>query len=139
MLVLGKQAGTISTLYGVANCVKNRTRKNCVLQPISASRSLQCHPHLLLVNFENLVHCIFRNKYSTLEINVSHFGVLHWQQWQPPASTTDIIFTCEKIFSRHSLKKRDTSTILLFALANALYLLIYLFIVFIYSWLIYDL
>ena len=28
----------------------------------------------------------FGNENSTLEINVNHFGVLHWQQWQTPAS-----------------------------------------------------
>ena len=50
------------------------------------SFTVQCRPHLLLVKFENLVHSFFRNENSTLEINVSHFGVLHWQQWQPPAS-----------------------------------------------------
>ena len=39
-----------------------------------------------MLSNENLVHSIFRNESSTLEINVSHFWVLHWQQWQPPAS-----------------------------------------------------
>ena len=39
-----------------------------------------------MVKFENLVLSIFRNENSTLEINVSHSGVLHWQQWQPLAS-----------------------------------------------------
>ena len=50
------------------------------------SLAVQCRLHLLLVKFENLVHGFFRNENSTLETNVSHFGVLHWQQWQPPAS-----------------------------------------------------
>ena len=27
MLVVGKEASTLSTLHGIANCVKNRTRK----------------------------------------------------------------------------------------------------------------
>ena len=54
--------------------------------PTDVSLSQQCRPQLLSVKFENLVHSIFRNENSTLEINVSHFGVLHWQQWQPPAS-----------------------------------------------------
>ena len=43
------------------------------------------------LEFENLVHSIFRNENSTLKINVSHFGVLHWQQWQPPTSIPDCI------------------------------------------------
>ena len=54
--------------------------------PTDVSVSQQCRPQLLSVKFENLVHSIFRNENLTLEINVSHFGVLHWQQWQPPAS-----------------------------------------------------
>ena len=54
--------------------------------PTDVSVSLQCHPQLLSGRFENLVHNILTNENSTLEINVSHFRVLHWQQWQPPAS-----------------------------------------------------
>ena len=84
MLVVGEEANTLSTWHGIANCVKNGTRK--VVSSNRASRSLQCCPHLLSVKFENLVHRFFRNENSDLEINVSHFGVLHWQQWQPPAS-----------------------------------------------------
>ena len=57
--------------------------------PTNVSVSQQRRPQLLSANFENLVHSIFRNETSTLEINVSHFGVLHWQQWQPPASAPD--------------------------------------------------
>ena len=49
--------------------------------------SLQCRPQLLSVKFDNLIHSIFRNENSTLKINVSHFGVLHWQQRQHPASS----------------------------------------------------
>ena len=41
---------------------------------------------------ENL-HDIFRKETSSLEINVNFFGVLHWQQWQPPASTPEDIHT----------------------------------------------
>ena len=37
--------------------------------------------------FENFIHNIFRNEKSTLEINVTHFLVLHWQQWQSSRST----------------------------------------------------
>ena len=55
--------------------------------PTDVNFSLQCPPQLLLVKFENLVHSIFRNKNATLEINVSHFGMLHWHQWQAHAST----------------------------------------------------
>ena len=58
--------------------------------PTDVNVWLQCRPQLLLVNFENLAHKIFRNKSSTLEINVSHFGVLHWRQWQPPASAPSL-------------------------------------------------
>ena len=50
------------------------------------SVSQQCRAQLLSVKLQNLVHSIFRNENSTLEINVSHFGLLHWQYWQPPAS-----------------------------------------------------
>ena len=57
------------------------------------SFSLQCHPQLLSVKFKNFVHSIFRDENSTIEINVSHFGVLHWQQWQPPASALEMLFT----------------------------------------------
>ena len=48
--------------------------------PTDVTDSLQCHPQLLSVKFENLVHTIFRNENLTVDINV-----LHWQQWQPPA------------------------------------------------------
>ena len=83
MLVVGKEAKTLSTLHRIANCVKSGTRK--IISSNRASRSLQCRPHLLSLKFENLVHRFFRNENSNLEINVSHFGVRHRQQWQPPA------------------------------------------------------
>ena len=54
--------------------------------PTNVSVSLQCRLEPLSVKLENLVHSIFRNENSTLEIHMSHFRVLHWQQWQPPAS-----------------------------------------------------
>ena len=54
--------------------------------PTDVSVPLQCHAQLLSVKFENLVHSIFRNENSTMEINESYFVVLHWQQWQPAAS-----------------------------------------------------
>ena len=75
----------VSALHGIANCIKNGTvRKN--VPPAYGSISLQCHPQLLSDRFENLLHNIFRNENSTLEINVSLFGMLHWQQWQLPVS-----------------------------------------------------
>ena len=93
MLVVGKEAGTLSTLHGITNCVKNGTRKIVSSNRYQRlARWMQCLPHLLLVKFVVhssqyfLVHSFFRNENSTLEINVSHFGVLHWQQWQTPAS-----------------------------------------------------
>ena len=49
--------------------------------PTNISALLQCHPHLVLVKCEKLVYSI-----STKEN--SYFGVMHWQQWQPPASST---------------------------------------------------
>ena len=85
MLVVAKEASTLSILHGIANCVKNgATRK--LYPPTDVSVSQQRRPQLLSAKFENLVQSIIRNETSTLEINVSHFGVLHWQQWQPPAS-----------------------------------------------------
>ena len=53
--------------------------------------STQCHPQLLSDRLENLIHNIFRNENSTLEINMSLFEMLHWQQWQPPASAPGTI------------------------------------------------
>ena len=58
----------------------------CNVRCFTRSVSQQCRPQLLSVKFENLVQSIFRNENSTLEINVSHFRVLHWQHWQHPAS-----------------------------------------------------
>ena len=85
MLVVGKKASTLSTLHGIGNCVKNGITRNIVssnqCQPLAA-----VSPTILSVKFENIVHSIFRKENSTLKINVSHFRVLHWQQWQPPAS-----------------------------------------------------
>ena len=88
MLVVGKEASTLSTLHGIANCVKNGQQEK-LYSPTDVSISQQCRPQLLSVKFENLVHSIFRNEKLTLEINVSNFGVLHWQQWQPPACAPD--------------------------------------------------
>ena len=54
--------------------------------PTDISVPLQCHPQQLSVRFENLVHSIFKNENSSMEINMSYFRVLHWQQWQSLAS-----------------------------------------------------
>ena len=77
MLVVGKEATVLRKLHGIANYAKNRTIRK--LYPATdVSVSLQCRTQRLLVKFENLVHSSFGNKNSTLEINLSHFGVLHW-------------------------------------------------------------
>ena len=90
MLIVEKEASTLSTLHRIANCVKNGTTRKIVSS--NRCQRLACRPQLLSVKFENLVHSIFRNENSTLEINVSHFEVLHWQQWQPPASAPGYCF-----------------------------------------------
>ena len=86
MLVVGKEASTLSRLHGIANCVKNGTRKI-----ISSNR----YQHLARCSvthtyFQSSLRILFTvffgNENSNLEINVNHFGVLHWQQWQTPAS-----------------------------------------------------
>ena len=69
MLVVGKEASTLSTLLGIVNCVKNGTTRK-----ISSNRC-QRLAAVLSVKFENLVPSIFRNENSSLEINVSHFPV----------------------------------------------------------------
>ena len=75
----------VSTLHEIGNCNKNGTiRKN--VPPAYGEISPQCRPQLLSDKFENLIHNIIRNENSTLGINVGLFGVLHWQQWHPPAS-----------------------------------------------------
>ena len=85
MLFVVKEASTLLTLCGIANCAKNGTTgKMC--PPADVSFPRQCHKKLLSFNFKNPVHSIFRNKNSTLEINVSHFKALHLQQWKPSAS-----------------------------------------------------
>ena len=81
-----KEASILSTLHEIQNCVNNK--KHCILQLIPVSHSLQCCSQLLSFKLENLPHTIFRNGNSTLEINVTHFVVLHWQQCQPLASTS---------------------------------------------------
>ena len=58
---------------------KTRQTDKEKLDPLTdVSVPLQCHPQLLSLKFENLVHSIFRNENPTIEINVSYFGVLHW-------------------------------------------------------------
>ena len=47
--------------------------------PSDVSGPLQCHPQLVSVMFENLVHSIFSK-------DNFYFRALHWQHSQPPAS-----------------------------------------------------
>ena len=85
MLVAGKEeANTLSTLHGIANCAKNGTTRKIVSS--NRCQMMQRRPQLLLGKFRTLF--IFRKENSTLEMNVSHFEVLHWQQWKPSASAT---------------------------------------------------
>ena len=75
-LVVGKEASTLTTLDGVANCVKNRTTRKIV--PSNRCQHLTTvSPTTPLSQYENLVHNILTNKNSTLEIDVCHFGVLY--------------------------------------------------------------
>ena len=91
ILVLQKDASTFPYIAQTRElCYKRNNKKNCILQPMSVSCSLQCRPQLLWVKSENPVCSSFRNENSSLEINVSHFGVLYWQQWQPSASASDV-------------------------------------------------
>ena len=69
--------------------------------PAYDSISPQCRPHLLSNRFENLIQNILGNENSTLEINVSLFGVLHWQQCQPPASAPET--PSQKITAGHGV------------------------------------
>ena len=72
--------------------LKTEKQKNKkIFQPVSASRYSVAH-RFLLVRFQNLLHNILTNENSTLETNVSHFGVLHWHQWYPTAYATGNIF-----------------------------------------------
>ena len=76
-----RQIRLVSTLYGIANRIKNGTiRKNV---PPAYNRSVA------LNYFRTGLKILFRNENSTLEIHVSLFGVLHWQQLQPSASAPD--------------------------------------------------
>ena len=43
MLVVGKEASSLSTLHGIMNCTKRDNKKNCILQPMSASRCSVAH------------------------------------------------------------------------------------------------
>ena len=66
--------------------VRKTGKQKKLYPPTDISIWLQCRPQLLLAKFRTLF--IFRNKNFTLEMNVSHFEVLHWQQWKPSASST---------------------------------------------------
>ena len=41
----------------------------------------------------------FRNENLALEINVNHFGVLNWQQWQPSASAPVLTVLAKQLFA----------------------------------------
>ena len=75
----------------LAHCTESRIvlkmgQQQKLYPPTDISVPLQCHPQQLSVRFENLVHSIFKNENSSMEINMSYFRVLHWQQWQSLAS-----------------------------------------------------
>ena len=89
MLVVGKKPNIFSTLHGIKNCVKNGTIRKIV-------SSNQCQ-HLARCGvthnyFQSSLRILFTAflETKTLEINVIQFGVLHWQQWQPPASVYEV-------------------------------------------------
>ena len=86
--VIRKEPSTLSTLQEWQIVLKMGQQEK-LYPPINVSILLQYHPQQLLVKFENLVHSIFRNENSTMEINVSYFRMMHWQQWQPPAFVPD--------------------------------------------------
>ena len=63
-----------------------RTGRQEKLYPLTdVSAPLQCHPKLVLIKFENIVHSIFRKENSYLR-------VLHWQQQQSTTSAPDSKF-----------------------------------------------
>ena len=86
-----------------------RQEKLCPLTDVSVS--LQCRPQLLPVRSENLVNNILKNEISTLELNLRHFGVLHWQQWQPPASAP----ASNRIEACHRISKKISTVIVTFS------------------------
>ena len=69
--------------------------------PTNISALLQCHPHLVLVKCEKLVYSI-----STKEN--SYFGVMHWQQWQPPASTPGSEFYNSQFLKYNNIEMYST-------------------------------
>ena len=69
LLVVEKEASTSRIVL--------KTGQQEKLYPSTHIRaSLQCHPQLILVKFENLIHSIFKNEKSALEINVRHPAAL---------------------------------------------------------------
>ena len=69
MLVVEKEASTSRILL--------KTGQQETLYPSTHVRaSPQCRPQLILVKFENLIHSIFKNEKSALEINVRHLSAL---------------------------------------------------------------
>ena len=69
MLVVEKEASTSRIVL--------KTGQQETLYPSTHVRaSPQCRPQLILVKFENLIHSIFKNEKSALEINVRHLSAL---------------------------------------------------------------
>ena len=94
MLVVGKDASTLTTLHGIVNSAKNgATRK--ILSSNRYQRLAAVSPINTFGQIWEFCSQHFRNENLTLEINGGHFVVLHWQQWKLPAST------CDKIISAH--------------------------------------
>ena len=69
MLVVEKEASTSRIVL--------KTGQQETLYPSTHVRaSPQCRPQLILVKFENLIHSIFKNEKSALEIHVRHLSAL---------------------------------------------------------------
>ena len=77
-LVVGKQASTLTTHCTELRIVLKTAQQEKLYPQTDVSVSLQCHPQLL--------SDVFRNENLTIDINVSSFWVLHWQQWLSAAS-----------------------------------------------------
>ena len=89
-----KDASTLTTLHGIVNCAKNGATRR-ILSSNRYQRLAAVSPINTFGQIWEFCSQHFRNENLTLEINGGHFGVLHWQQWKPPAST------CDKIISAH--------------------------------------
>ena len=129
MLVVGKQASPFSILHGIAHCVKNEKR---IIVCSNRYQRLACC-NVARTYFRSSLRIFFTVflETKTLEINVSHFGVLHWQQWQPPASALDrnvlkfrrIFQKCFNWFQIRVFIKDDNSVTLVCLLNNKVVLI----------------